>query len=673
MRASKITAMIAACVIALTSPSVVAAEQIDVQEVTQDTVAGSEEVVLSGDCSATSADHVEWRVVKTDEELKYKLIISGTGKMRKYDYNGESLPNQIENELDDGYISEIEIQEGVLNVSSCAYKDSEVEEVSLPKGIVEIGHSAFYRCRKLKKINLPNTITKIDACSFEQCLQLKSISLPKNLETLGTYAFYESGLETAILPGNIKTVGSASFMMCDKLKKFILEDGSTAVGDFMFSCCSSLTEIVFPEKWSGKIGDHAFTNCYSLKVLRIPEGVKRLDCSSWDGCRNLKSMHIPGSLTRLNGLNNHTSSLTDVYFNGSKERWDKIFTPSEEDEKLIEDGKITMHYAAAETTPTSTPVPTATPEPTATPTPAVTADVSRVTSQIYGTGLSLKGKIGANILLGFADEKDVTATDPTVQIRVDGKETVQKLSALSHYSKNESEIYELQTFVPAKQINDKIELSLIDNEGKIITLSYGKKSLTSYEFSIADITDSYLAHPNLYGERTLDLVKAIQNFCGYTQQMTGYKTDTVRITDKLTYINEQDLKSYATVTDENSRIAKFTGIGLTLQTDTSMQIYFKLTDEIDSYTFTVDGASVTPESLGNNQYCIELTSIPAGKLRTASEIVISKDNETFTIKASALSWAESILSNRKNQKQAAINMAKMLYRYAQKADEYFGR
>lgn len=136
-------------------------------------------------------------------------------------------------------------------------------------------------------------------------------------------------------------------------------------------------------------------------------------------------------------------------------------------------------------------------------------------------------------------------------------------------------------------------------------------------------------------------------------------------------INEQDLKYYATVTDENSRIAKFTGIGLTLQTDTS--IYFKLTDKINSYTFTVDGASVTPESLGNNQYCIELTSIPAGKLRTASEIEISKDNETFTIKASALSWAESILSNRKNQKQPAINMAKMLYRYAQKADEYFGR
>ena len=673
MRTSKITAMIAACVIALTSPSVVTAEQIDVQEVTQDTVSGSEEVVLSGDCSASPDDHVEWRVVKTDEELKYKLIISGTGKMKDFVYNGDSLPNQIENELDDGYISEVEIQDGVLNVSSCAFQNSAVEEVSLPECMIEIDINAFYRCRKLKKINLPDTITKIDAYSFYQCQKLKNISLPKNLETLGTHSFYGSGLETVLISGNIKTVGSSSFMMCDKLKKCILEDGNTSISDFMFSCCSSLTEVVFPEKWTGKIGDDAFTNCYRLKELRIPEGVKRLDCSSWNYCKSLETIHIPSTTTRLNGLTSDTPKLTDIYFNGSRDRWNKIFTPSEEDEKRMEEGKITIHYAAAEATPTATPIPTATPEPTATPTPAVTPELSRVTGQIYGTGLSLKGKIGANILLGFTDDKEMKDVDPTVQISVDGKEIEQKLSELNHYTKNGSEIYELQIFVPAKQIHDKIELTLIDNEEKTISLSHGKKTLTSYEFSIADITDTYLAHPNMYGERTLDLIEAIQNFCGYAQLMTGYKTDTVRITDKLKYIKAQDLKSYATVTEKNSRIAKFTGVGLTLQTDTSMQVYFKLTDAVDSYTFTVDKETVTPESLGNNQYCVDLTSIPAGKLRTASEIVIRKGDETFTIKASALSWAESVLSNSKTQKQATINMAKMLYRYSQKADEYFGR
>jgi hypothetical protein len=53
--------------------------------------------------------------------------------------------------------------------------------------------------------------------------------------------------------------------------------------------------------------------------------------------------------------------------------------------------------------------------------------------------------------------------------------------------------------------------------------------------------------------------------------------------------------------------------------------------------------------------------------------VISKGDESFTIKASALGWAESVLSHSKVQTQESIDMAKMLYRYAQKADAYFSK
>ena len=39
------------------------------------------DVILSGDCSATDKDHVEWKVVKNNETGKLKLVISGKGKM----------------------------------------------------------------------------------------------------------------------------------------------------------------------------------------------------------------------------------------------------------------------------------------------------------------------------------------------------------------------------------------------------------------------------------------------------------------------------------------------------------------------------------------------------------------------------------------------------------------
>ncbi|MCR4652120.1 MAG: autotransporter adhesin family protein [Eubacterium sp.] len=320
---------------------------------------------------------------------------------------------------------------------------------------------------------------------------------------------------------------------------------------------------------------------------------------------------------------------------------------------------------AVPVTPTAVPVtPTKAP---ATPTPAVSA----IKGKIIGTGLSLKGKIGAQLLLSFTDAAVVENADPEVMITVDGKETVQKLSEYEHYASGKNEVYELQVFVPAKQINDTIELKLVDKDGKNLQLVSGKKTMESYVFSINDITESYLAKPSLYGEKTIDLVKAIRNYCGYTQLMTGYKTESAVITDKLTGITAKDLLPYSVAADKKSGIAKYVGLGLALQSDTSMQVYFSLTSEMDAYEFTVDGEAVEPEDCGSGVYCIELKSISAGKLSTASDIVIRKGSDTFTIKASALSWAENVLSHSKNQKQTTIDMAKMLYRYSQKADAYF--
>jgi hypothetical protein len=400
----------------------------------------------------------------------------------------------------------------------------------------------------------------------------------------------------------------------------------------------------------------------------------------------------------MNGLVEtwYEMNLRDVYYEGSIKRWNKAFHPTDHDLELIQSGKLRIHCQDGVISGASvsvTPEPIVTLKPTDTPTseetskPAVTAKPSTKPSatgkpaaedvelfgQICGTGFSLKGKIGVNVLIGFADMKAVEAADLSVIVNVDGKEKVQKLSDYDHYTSGKKEIYEIQSYVSAKQINDKITLKLSDGKGKDLELQYGKKVLTSFAFSIGEITKSYLENSEQHGEKIIDLVMAIRNYCGYTQLMTGYKIDEAQITDMLLYINARDLQPYASVVDNNSKIAKYTGLGLTLQSDTAMQIYFNLTDKVDDYTFAVDGEKVTPESLGGNQYCIELKSISAGRLSTTSVIEICKGSEKFSIRASALSWAESVISNSKGQKIEAVNMAKMLYRYSQKADIYFGR
>ena len=655
--------------------------------VTPTPTATSEKDILSGDCSATSTDHVEWNVIKTNAPDKLKLIITGTGKMEDYEDDSESLTHFIDLELsdlgfdDDVYISDVEVCKGVERIGSYAFCNSNIERVLLPDSLETIGTSAFESCEKLNEINIPDSVSSIEGCAFVGCGQLFNIELPSGLTHLGAGAISGTGLASIRIPKNL-----------------------TKIPECLFSGCANLKEVIFPEKWSGKIDANSFSDCYGLEKLHIPEGVKSFTIP-WN-CSKLKTLYLPHSLTSIRGELNqeygsdHYTRLKDVYYNGTEKRWKKIFTPNELDEKMIVSGELKIHFQETPTptatpkptstpVPTATPKPTATPEPTATPIPTATATpiltatpvptatptpaAVKITGQVCGTGLSLKGKIGANVLLGFTDTKAVEAADPSVVINVDGKETVLKLSEQEHYTSGKKEIYEIQTYVPAKQINEKIDLKLIDKNGNTITLRYGKKNLSSFTFSVSEITDTYLTNYEQYGEKTIDLVTAIQNYCGYAQLMTGYKTETAKITDKLLYISAKDLKPYATVVDKRSKIAKYAGTGLALQSDTTMQIYFKLTDNADAYTFTLDGEAVTPEDCGSGLYCVELKSIPAGKLSTASELMIRKGDETFTIKASALSWAESVLSNTKGQKQTTINMAKMLYRYSQKADAYFAK
>jgi hypothetical protein len=411
-----------------------------------------------------------------------------------------------------------------------------------------------------------------------------------------------------------------------------------------------------------------FYGCEKLKTVRLPHSIERIipdDVEIWDW-EDCYSWHIRKFA--------YKTALTDIYYNGTKEEWEAVKWETDADIDGVIGENVTIHYLNSDNpTATATPVPTSTPVPTATATPAPTAAVSTISGQISGTALSLKGKLGANVFLGFADAKTVENADPSVVITVDGKETVLKLAEQNHYTTGKGEIYEISNFVPAKQVNDEIELKLIDRNGKAVDLRYGKKTQPTYTFSIGDIADSYLKNPKQYDTKTVDLVKAIRNYCGYAQLMTGYKTDTVKITDKLTKITAKDLKPYAVTATKGSKIAKYAGTALTLQSDTTMKVYFKLTDKADAYTVSVDGETVTPVESGENLYYVELASIPAGELSAESEIVISKGDETFTIKASALGWAESVLSHRKGQTQESIDMAKMLYRYAQKADAYFSK
>ncbi|WP_455504610.1 leucine-rich repeat protein [Clostridium sp.] len=84
-----------------------------------------------------------------------------------------------------------------------------------------------------------------------------------------------------------------------KIKKIVLGDGITQIGNFAFAGCTNLQEIIFPQKNLKKIKENVFYGCSSLKEFIVPEGVESLGDSSLYGCSSIEKISFPSTLKEI--------------------------------------------------------------------------------------------------------------------------------------------------------------------------------------------------------------------------------------------------------------------------------------------------------------------------------------------------------------------------------------
>ena len=82
------------------------------------------------------------------------------------------------------------------------------------------------------------------------------------------------------------------------VKKIVIEDGVTSIGDYAFRGCSSLTSITLPDSVTS-IGDCAFVFCVGLSSITLPDSVTSIGDSAFKNCSSLTSITIPDSVTSI--------------------------------------------------------------------------------------------------------------------------------------------------------------------------------------------------------------------------------------------------------------------------------------------------------------------------------------------------------------------------------------
>ena len=51
-----------------------------------------------------------------------------------------------------------------------------------------------------------SALKKIGSWAFRNCTSLKNIKFPDGLETIGSYCFWDSGLEEVVLPASVRNI-----------------------------------------------------------------------------------------------------------------------------------------------------------------------------------------------------------------------------------------------------------------------------------------------------------------------------------------------------------------------------------------------------------------------------------------------------------------------------------
>lgn len=119
----------------------------------------------------------------------------------------------------------IEIPDGIRVIGKGAFNDAtKVHEVYFPDSVIEIGTSAFERCRALTVLRLPPKLRIIRKSAFRRCVALHSIYFNEELEDIESAAFeFCTALRTVKLPKSLLHIDSSALNNCISLNNIEID------------------------------------------------------------------------------------------------------------------------------------------------------------------------------------------------------------------------------------------------------------------------------------------------------------------------------------------------------------------------------------------------------------------------------------------------------------------
>ena len=173
-----------------------------------------------------------------------------------------------------------------------------------------------------------------------------SYTVPSNIRQITSAAFNGCALTDLSLPAACG-VGADDFTSCESLQRFTVYGDAPKEGYYLFAedgilyqrsddwvelvCCprnrfAVPTAFTVPDNVTD-IAYSAFSYCANLTEVTIPESVSYINGETFYRCTDLETVNLPAGITQIYYdafYMGKQSSLTDVYYAGSKTMWNNI-------------------------------------------------------------------------------------------------------------------------------------------------------------------------------------------------------------------------------------------------------------------------------------------------------------------------------------------------------------
>lgn len=230
------------------------------------------------------------------------------------------------------YISlvELELSDSIKIIKDGAIFNINLDTIDLPSNLEVIESNAISFCENLKTININSNCVNIEPGFVYWCpnvntvninnnqyfsldnnilynkdyskliyvpagLELESYKVNDKVTEISEFVFYGTKIKEVILPNDISKIGAMSFSN-SSIEKINIPEKVSEIEDSAFYYCEALEEVKFVENSIlTKIGEFAFSDCVSLKELLIPDSVQTIGKNAFTSCSSLKRLKFPSS------------------------------------------------------------------------------------------------------------------------------------------------------------------------------------------------------------------------------------------------------------------------------------------------------------------------------------------------------------------------------------------